>query len=91
MSSPQDNPGEASPLHRPRRTLWQRLGGEGLALSIGIHALLVVVAIAWVVSTVTDNATKKTPDTFATGAGGGGGGACTTGAVWWTGAVLLKR
>lgn len=74
MSSPQDNPGEASPLQRPRRSLWQRLGGEGLALSVAFHALLVIVAVVWVVSTVTDAANKRNPDTFATGAGGGSGG-----------------
>jgi hypothetical protein len=77
MSSPQDESAEASPstpLHRPNRTLWQRLGGEGLALSVVIHLLLVVVAVVWVVSTVTDLSGKKDPNTFATGAGGGSGG-----------------
>ena len=39
-----------------------------------IHALLVLVAVAWVISTVTDVAKSKTPNTFATGAGGGSGG-----------------
>jgi hypothetical protein len=77
MSSPQDESAEASPstpLHRPNRTLWQRLGGEGLALSVVIHLLLVVIAVVWVVSTVTDLSGKKDPNTFATGAGGGSGG-----------------
>ena len=77
MSSPQDGSAEASPstpLHRPNRTLWQRLGGEGLALSIIIHVLLVIIAVIWVVSTVTDLSGKKDPNTFATGAGGGSGG-----------------
>jgi hypothetical protein len=77
MSSPQDESTEASPstpLHRPNRTLWQRLGGEGLALSVVIHLLLVVIAVVWVVSTVTDLSGKKDPNTFATGAGGGSGG-----------------
>jgi hypothetical protein len=77
MSSPQDDspsaPSEA-PLHRPTRTLWQRLGGEGLALSVLIHGVLVVIAVVWVVSTVTDFAGKKDPNLFATGAGGGSGG-----------------
>jgi hypothetical protein len=45
-----------------------------LALSVVIHLLLVVVAVVWVVSTVTDLSGKKDPDTFATGAGGGSGG-----------------
>jgi hypothetical protein len=34
----------------------------------------VLIAIVWVVSTVTDGAGKKDPNTFATGAGGGAGG-----------------
>jgi hypothetical protein len=77
MSEPQDTtPVEtgAEPLARPHRTLWQRLGGEGLALSVLVHIVLVLIAIVWVVSTVTDGAGKKDPNTFATGAGGGAGG-----------------
>ncbi len=77
MSTPQDESAEAAAsttLHRPNRTLWQRLGGEGLALSVIIHVLLVMVAVVWVVSTVTDLTGKKDPNTFATGAGGGSGG-----------------
>ena len=77
MSEPQDaNPAEtvAEPLARPKRTLWQRLGGEGLALSVLVHIVLVLIAVVWVVSTVTDGAGKKDPNTFATGAGGGAGG-----------------
>ncbi len=77
MSAPQDTPPAetgAEPLARPRRTLWQRLGGEGLALSVLLHVFLVLIAIVWVVSTVTDGAGKKDPNAFATGAGGGAGG-----------------
>jgi hypothetical protein len=77
MSEPQDNPPAETgtePLARPQRTLWQRLGGEGLALSVIVHIILVLIAIVWVVSTVTDGAGKKDPNTFATGAGGGAGG-----------------
>ena len=77
MSSPRDEtdaPSPAAALARPNRSLWHRLGGEGLALSVLIHALLVLVAVAWVVSTVTDRADKNSPDVFATGAGGGSGG-----------------
>jgi hypothetical protein len=77
MSEPQDTtPVEtvAEPLARPKRTLWQRLGGEGLALSVLVHIILVLIAIVWVVSTVTDGAGKKDPNSFATGAGGGSGG-----------------
>ncbi|MFN5058250.1 MAG: hypothetical protein ACK5FI_09750 [Verrucomicrobiota bacterium] len=77
MSAPLDAPPAetgAEPLARPRRTLWQRLGGEGLALSVLVHIVLVLIAIVWVVSTVTDGAGKKDPNAFATGAGGGAGG-----------------
>jgi len=77
MSEPLDTPPVetgAEPLARPKRTLWQRLGGEGLALSVLVHVFLVLIAIVWVVSTVTDGAGKKDPNAFATGAGGGAGG-----------------
>jgi hypothetical protein len=77
MSDPRDNPPVetgAEPLARPKRTLWQRLGGEGLAFSVIVHIILVLIAIVWVISTVTDGAGKKDPNTFATGAGGGAGG-----------------
>lgn len=49
-----------------------RFGGEGLAVSLLVHALLLFLATAWVVSVATSN--KKEPNTFATGAGGGRGG-----------------
>jgi hypothetical protein len=49
-----------------------RLGGQGLAVSLLIHALLLFLATAWVVSVATNQ--KKDPNTFATGAGGGHGG-----------------
>ena len=39
-----------------------------------VHIVLVLIAIVWVVSTVTDGAGKKDPNAFATGAGGGAGG-----------------
>lgn len=76
MSSSQDDSGATPPasLHRTQRSLWQRLGGEGLALSVVIHLVLVIIAVIWVVSTITDTAGKKDPNTFATGAGGGSGG-----------------
>jgi len=45
-----------------------------LALSVLLHILLVLIAVVWVVSTVTDLSGKKDPNTFATGAGGGSGG-----------------
>ncbi len=75
MSDPQDKPEEETSVlaSRPRRPLWQRLGGEGLTVSIAVHLLLVLLAAFWVVSTITTGG-KKDPNTFATGAGGGNGG-----------------
>jgi len=69
------NKGEADSLvsKRIKRSFWQRIGASGLSVSLAIHVLLVFVAAAFVVSTVTDNA-KKDPNSFATGAGGGSGG-----------------
>ena len=58
---------------RAKKSFWQRIGASGLSVSIAFHALLIFVAAAFVVSTVTDNA-KKDPNQFATGAGGGSGG-----------------
>ena len=58
---------------RAKKSFLQRIGASGLSVSIAFHALLVFVAAAFVVSTVTDNA-KKDPNQFATGAGGGSGG-----------------
>ena len=58
---------------RMKRSFWQRIGASGLSVSLAIHVLLIFIAAAFVVSTVTDNA-KKDPNTFATGAGGGSGG-----------------
>jgi hypothetical protein len=77
MSKPQDMPSADSaqaPLSRPRRSIWRRLGGEGLALSVLVHVGLIAVAVVWVVSTITDQAPRKEAETFATGAGGGNGG-----------------
>jgi hypothetical protein len=58
---------------RSRRTFWQRLGGEGLTISLIIHLVLILIAAIWVISTVTDSV-KKDPDSFSTGQGGGAAG-----------------
>jgi hypothetical protein len=39
--------------HRSKRTFWQRLGGEGLTISLIIHLILIIIAAIWVISTVT--------------------------------------
>ena len=58
---------------RRKLNFWQRIGASGLSVSLAIHVLLVFIAAAFVVSTVTDSG-RKDPNTFATGAGGGSGG-----------------
>lgn len=58
---------------RGRRSFWQKLGGEGLTISLFIHGILILIAAIWVISTVTDSV-KKDPDSFSTGAGGGNAG-----------------
>lgn len=64
---------EALKTKRSKRSFWQKLGGEGLVVSMIIHGALIVIALFWVISTWTDSA-KKEPDSFATGAGGGAAG-----------------
>ena len=59
---------------RPRLPFWKRIGGEGLVISVILHAILLIVFAVWVIATITDTATTD-PDTFATGSGGGAKGA----------------
>ncbi len=56
-----------------RQPFWQKIGGPGLVVSIVIHAILLILFGAWVISSWTDSA-KTDPDTFATGSGGGAAG-----------------
>ena len=58
---------------RSKRTFWQKLGGEGLTISLIIHLVLILIAAIWVISTVTDSV-KKDPESFSTGQGGGAAG-----------------
>ena len=58
---------------RPRLPFWKRIGGEGLVISVVLHAILLVIFAVWVIATITDTATTD-PDTFATGSGGGAKG-----------------
>lgn len=63
------------PLQRRKLPFWKRFGGEGFTISLAIHGILVLMALFWVVSTMTENTkVKKDPSTFATGAGGGSNG-----------------
>ena len=74
-AAPEPAPEPKSP-RRTKQSLFShrlfRFGGEGLAVSLIVHGLLLFLATAWVVSVATNN--KKEPNTFATGAGGGNGG-----------------
>ena len=72
-SSPEGLPEPELKTARQRRPFWQKLGGEGLTISLIIHGVLILIAAIWVISTVTDSV-KKDPDSFATGAGGGNSG-----------------
>jgi hypothetical protein len=56
-----------------RRTLWQRIGGEGFLVSVTIHVILVLIA-AFLIISVTKESAKKDPDSFSTGSGGGNAG-----------------
>ncbi|MES2709609.1 MAG: hypothetical protein V4726_23630 [Verrucomicrobiota bacterium] len=61
----------AAVIDRP--SLWQRMGGGSLSISIVLHALLIVVALVWYIgSAVTKK--EETVD-FLPGGGGGGKGA----------------
>ncbi|MFM9148058.1 MAG: hypothetical protein ACKORI_08065, partial [Verrucomicrobiota bacterium] len=78
MSEPQDKTQEEPSVPpvltaRARRGFWERIGGEGLTVSLAVHLLLILLAAFWVVATVT-TAAKRDPDSFSTGAGGGNGG-----------------
>ena len=58
---------------RAKRTFWQRFGGEGFIVSVGIHVLLILLA-AFLIISVTKESAKKDPNSFATGSGGGAAG-----------------
>ena len=68
-----DAPAPELKTARGQRSFWQKLGGEGLTISLFIHGILIIIAAIWVISTVTDSV-KKDPDSFSTGAGGGSAG-----------------
>ncbi len=58
---------------RAKRSWWNRFGGEGFFVSVGIHILLVLLA-AFLIISVTKESAKKDPNSFSTGAGGGAAG-----------------
>ena len=57
-----------------RKTIWTRFGGDGFLISLGVHVILILVGIYWVISTFVVGGEKTEDNTFATGAGGGTGG-----------------
>ena len=65
--------GQETTLQRYKRNFWARLGGQGLAISLVIHLVALLLFAFWVVSVYTDTA-KREPESFVTGAGGGASG-----------------
>ena len=72
-SETDENSQETPQVVLRRRPFWQRLGGDGLVVSLIFHGFLVFLFGAWVISTITDTA-KTDPTTFASGSGGGAAG-----------------
>ena len=72
-SETDENSQETPQVVLRRRPFWQRLGGDGLVVSLIFHGFLVFLFGAWVISTITDTA-KTDPTTFASGSGGGATG-----------------
>ncbi len=66
---------ESPVLLRPRQKFWQRFGGDGFLISLGLHLVVGIVAIFWVVSRFVESTTTEEPTDFTTGTGGGTGGA----------------
>jgi hypothetical protein len=58
---------------RTKRTFWQKVGGEGFMVSVGIHIFLVLIA-AFLIISVSKESAKKDPNSFSTGSGGGAAG-----------------
>ena len=56
-----------------RQRFWRKFGGESFLISIVFHALLLIVAIYWAISTYTTTAEKKLPTDFDMAGGGAGG------------------
>jgi hypothetical protein len=69
----QEFPEHHVPLELPekREGYWRKLGGGSLTISIIVHAVVILVAILWIIQT-----TKPEPEqvNFLPGGGGGGGG-----------------
>ncbi len=55
------------------RRFWQRFGGDGFLISLGLHAVVGIGALFYVVSYFTPSEEKQ-PDDFTVGAGGGNNG-----------------
>jgi len=53
------------------RRFFRNLGGTSLAVSIALHALVVLAAVFWTISALVRAPDKAEPETFTTGAGGG--------------------
>jgi len=62
---------DAKPV-TPFQRFWRRFGGEGFIISAGLHAVLLILALIWIVQRFV---IAPEPDKFTTGAGGGNNGA----------------
>ncbi|MDR0535821.1 MAG: hypothetical protein LBG65_05690 [Puniceicoccales bacterium] len=54
------------------RRFWRKYGGDSFLISVGVHAILAIIAVTWVVSVVVIN--DKRDNRIDTGAGGGNRG-----------------
>ncbi len=61
----------ATILQRPKMSFWRRLGGGSLTISIIVHAVLLVLALFWILQIIPPEK-EKTVDFKPSGGGGGG-------------------
>jgi len=62
---------DAKPV-TPFQRFWRRFGGEGFIISAGLHAVIIILALIWIVQRFV---ISPDPEKFTTGAGGGNNGA----------------
>ncbi len=57
---------------RTKLTVWEKLGGGGLMVSLAVHGVFALIAIFLITLTVLNNSKKEEPEDFLVGGGGGG-------------------
>jgi hypothetical protein len=70
-----DFPAAATPVFElesssPFKRFWRKYGGDGFLVSVGLHVVLIIIALTWIVSSAIIGGAGK-PENFDTGAGGG--------------------